>query len=143
MDFFETFKSPGAKKSGDSPKDNFLARLFGLFSEEIVKIAYKKGRKSAKFTHLGRPTIYKRSEHIKGARGDTVDFLLQDADGNIFVTEMKCELTFDDYRCLELLDERPIKRHYKNKAAFEELTPIELLGSLLFGEKLHKPGLST
>ena len=125
MDFFETFKSPGAKKSGDSPKDNFLARLFGLFSEEIIRIAYKKGKSKKNFTYLGRPTIYKKSEYgVKGARGDTVDFLLEDVDGNIFVTEMKCELTFDDYRCIELVNERPIERHRKNKPAFKELLDL-------------------
>ena len=93
-------------RTTNSRRDKFLSRLFGVFSEEVVR--YWCREQGAQFDDLGRPTLF---EH--GAiRGHTLDFTLRDrASGRIYVAEMKCELEFESYRYLRLMQPEQIEHH--------------------------------
>lgn len=89
-------------RSSHSPRDKFLARLFGLFTEDLVRDWCDDPR--APYENLGRPTLNAPGE----ARGSTLDFTLRDrATQRTYVSEMKVELEFDGYKymTLERLDQ--------------------------------------
>jgi hypothetical protein len=89
-------------RSSHSPRDKFLARLFGLFSEELVRDWCDDPR--ASYENLGRPTLNAPGE----SRGSTLDFTLRDrATQRTYVSEMKVELEFEGYKymTLERLDQ--------------------------------------
>lgn len=93
-------------KSSNSSRDKFLSRLFGIFSEDIVRIWCNDNR--APYEDLGRPTIRNHKE----SRGRTLDFTFQSRnDGRIFVGELKCELEFDNYRYLTLTSPSQLDHH--------------------------------
>ncbi len=80
-------------------RDKFLARLLGLFSEDIVRIWCKSQR--SPYRDLGRPRIFLSP----GARGHTLDFTLQSRhDGSTYVAEMKCWVEYQGYQYLTLCD---------------------------------------
>ena len=92
--------------SGNPARDKFLARLFGLFNEEVVRHWCR--CPGAAYEDLGRPTLRGAGEH----RGHTLDFTLRHrATGNLYVAEMKCELELDHYRYLRLTDAGQIRHH--------------------------------
>ena len=87
-------------RTDDARRDNFRARLFAMFSEDIVRIWASDER--APYRDLGRPTLWLPGDK----RGSTIDFaFVRRADGRVFVAELKAELAFDNYRYLRL--ERP------------------------------------
>lgn len=89
--FRQIFKSPA------SDRDKFIARLFGIFNEEIVRIWCK--APWSPYCDLGRPRVVTPS----GGKGHTLDFTLQSKkDGSIFVAEMKCWVEYQNYRFLTL-----------------------------------------
>lgn len=99
-------------RSQDARRDNFLARLFALFGEETIRIWCRDPE--SPYEDLGRPTIYKQGE---AARGQTLDFTLRSKqDGRIFVAEMKCEITFENYRSMILVDRSQLERHAAGRA---------------------------
>jgi hypothetical protein len=93
-------------RSSLSGRDKFLSRLFGIFSEDIVRTWCKDDR--APYQDMGRPTIRNRTEK----RGRTLDFTFQSRnDGRIFVGELKCELEFENYRYLSLTSPSQLSHH--------------------------------
>ena len=108
-------------KTSNPARDKYLARLFGLFSEEVVQnwCACPK----APYENLGRPTLW-----ISGKRGSTLDFTLRLRDtGEIFIAEMKCWLEFDNYRYLRLVDSVQLQRIVNQKlagSAFQEFLQL-------------------
>jgi hypothetical protein len=95
-------------RTSESGRDAFLSRLFGMLSEEVVRAWCAVG--SNPFEDLGRPTL--RGNGIKNFY--TLDFTLRErATNRVYVAEMKCELQFDNYRQLTLMDGRQILRHQK------------------------------
>lgn len=107
MDFDTIFRTD------DSSRDRFLSRLFGIFSEDIVRIWCRDDR--APFLDLGRPTVLPDPAD----RGSTLDFTLQNrASGAKYVTEMKCELQYRDYRYLVLREPSQLRHH--DKKAFHD-----------------------
>lgn len=92
----------------------FLSRVFGIFSEEIVRLWASDER--APYKNLpGRPTIRRSSSD----RGSTLDFLLQDrATGLKYVSEMKCEIEYQHFRYFVLKDAEQLSHH--TKEAFQE-----------------------
>jgi hypothetical protein len=89
--FRQLFKSPA------SDRDKFLARLFGLFSEEIVRVWCK--APWSPYCDLGRPRV----TPPRGEKGYTLDFTLQSRkDGSIYVAEMKCWVEYQGYQYLTL-----------------------------------------
>ena len=100
--FERLFRSP------DSPRDKFLSRLFGIFSEDVVRFWCSEPQ--ARFEDLGRPTI-KRLDG-EGRRGCTFDFTFRSrSDGGIYVGEMKCELEYQGYKYLTLESPEQLKHH--------------------------------
>ena len=90
--------------SDNSARDNFRSRLFGLFSEEIVR--YWCANERASYEDLGRPTLW-----CDGAYA-TVDFTLRSrADGRCYAAEMKAEMAFERYRYLRLTDSSQLSHH--------------------------------
>ena len=100
-------------QSDDPRRDAFLSRLFGIFSEDVVRewCAWP----AAPYEDLGRPTL--RGPEI--ARWYTLDFALRErANGRVFVAEMKCELAYDSYKSLRLVSEHQLVRHVRDSRAF-------------------------
>jgi hypothetical protein len=93
-------------RSDQSPRDKFLSRLFGLFSEDVVRDWCE--APESPYAYVGRPTLFAPGE----MRGFTLDFALQPAGSDgIFVSEMKCELEFERYRYLTLESADQLDHH--------------------------------
>ena len=91
-------------------QDNFRSRLFGMFSEDIVR--YWAANEQAPYACLGRPTIW------DGSAFATIDFTLQARDGRTFVAEQKAELAWMNYAYLRLERSDQIA-HHEGKRAFD------------------------
>jgi hypothetical protein len=92
-------------RTGDSKRDNFLSRVFGIFSEEVVR--YWCASPRSKYEDLGRPTL-----HTPEGKWHTLDFTLRDREtSKTYVAELKCELAYDNYRYLRLTDARQLDHH--------------------------------
>ena len=95
-------------RTSDSPRDKFLSRLFGIFSEDIVRFWCTSP--DSPYENLGRPTI-KRPDG-SGGRGCTLDFTFRSrTDGRVYIGEMKCELEYQAYRFLTLESPAQLKHH--------------------------------
>jgi hypothetical protein len=93
-------------KSSNNPRDNFLSRLFGMFSEEIVRCWCRDSR--TPYQDIGRPTI--KSENGKRL---TLDFTFESRnDHKVYVSEMKCWMAYENYRYLTL--ESPTQLTYSS-----------------------------
>ena len=99
--------------SKDSKPDNrgkFLSRLFGIFSEEIVRIWSRS--KESPYEDLGRPTIKSVTEE----KGYTLDFTFRHKEYNtVYVVEMKCEIEYEGYKYIMLETPKQLD-HHKNRA---------------------------
>lgn len=95
----------------NAARDNFRSRLFGLFSEEIVR-AWG-GNERAPYRDVGRPTLWRASKYF------TLDFTLERrADGLRFVAEQKSELAWAGYSKLRLVSADQVASHV-GKPAFD------------------------
>jgi hypothetical protein len=107
-------------QSADSDRDNFLARLFGSFNEEPVRIWCRDP--DSPYEDLGRPTL---TDAGKSGRGHTLDFALRSRrDGRIFVAEMKCEITYENYRSMTLRSRSQLDRHARDSEAFRKFLAV-------------------
>lgn len=97
--------------TGDTRQDNFRSRLFGMFSEDVVRF-WAKG--DAPYRVLdGRPTIY------DGTAYATIDFTLERrADGRVFIAEQKAELAWMKYAYLRL-DNAAQVDHHRGRPPFD------------------------
>lgn len=103
LTFTKLFQTATTKKS---KRDAFLARVFGFFSEEIVRIWSADDR--AAYFDLGRPTLKRPNE----ARGYTLDFTLQSrTTKQVYISELKCELEYENYRYLTLTSAAQLAHH--------------------------------
>lgn len=92
-------------------RDNFRSRLFGMFSEEIVRTWGQ--CEHAPYRDLGRPTLW------RGASRFTLDFVLErKADSRRFVAEQKAELAWAGYSQLRLVSASQLASHV-GKPAFD------------------------
>jgi hypothetical protein len=86
-------------RSDSVQRDNFLARLFGIFSEHVVNSWCDCPK--APYLSIGRPTLRKPGEK----RGYTLDFTLQHRQsGHRYAAEMKCWITWENYRYFRLTE---------------------------------------
>ena len=106
------------RQSQEHPaRGKFLSRVFGIFSEEIVRALTNDIR--SPYSDLGRPTLRQNNKE----KGHTLDFTLKDKQtGKIFVAEMKCEIEYRNYKYLELINAQQLKHHEKD--AFHALLSI-------------------
>lgn len=73
--------------------------MFGIFSEEIISIWYQHER--CVYSHLGRPRV--RTD--AASQPYTLDFTLQNRkSGKIFISEMKCEIEYRNFKYFVLQD---------------------------------------
>lgn len=106
--FITAFKRPGAPVH----RGKFLSRVFGIFSEEIVRIWAADAR--APFEDLGRPTVH--NDDVRS----TLDFTFRSREtGAVFPAELKCEIEYEGYRYFVLNDVGQLAHH--NKPAFAAL----------------------
>jgi hypothetical protein len=111
MNFNKIFRHEGSRA-----RDKFVSRLFGIFSEEIVRI-WASDETLAPYKDLGRPTVKTRLEVKNRKRGCTLDFALEEKkSGNKFICEQKCELEFENYKYLELKRPEQLRHHEKSLA---------------------------
>jgi hypothetical protein len=107
-------------QSSDPQRDNFLARVVGLFNEEPIRIWCREP--DSPYEDLGRPTVF---EIGKPGRGHTLDFTLRSRrDGRVFVAEMKCEITYENYRSMTLTTRAQLDRHARDSAAFSKFLAV-------------------
>lgn len=88
-------------RQADAPvaRGKYLSRVFGIFSEEIVRMWARDHR--CPYEDLGRPTLRKHGEKS----GSTLDFTLRHkATGMSYVAELKCEIEYQNYKYLVLSD---------------------------------------
>jgi hypothetical protein len=99
-------------RSAHPARDKYLSRLFGLFSEDVVR--YWCSSPEARYENLGRPTLTLPD----APRGSTIDFTFRArGDNHLFVGELKCELEYENYRYLRL--ESPSQLvHHQSVTAF-------------------------
>jgi len=92
IDFYKIFVHKQNVK-----QDKFLSRLFGIFSEEIVRKWASKNTQ-APYEDLGRPTLKKNGKKLC-----TLDFAFKDKHtGKVYVAEQKCWLEYENYKHLSL-----------------------------------------
>lgn len=100
--FESFFRQPGAHAG----RGKFLSRLFGIFSEEIVRIWARDPR--APYEDLGRPTV------LHDGRRSTLDYCFRcRRTGKVFVVEQKCEIEYQNYRYLTLERLDQLSHHAK------------------------------
>lgn len=94
-------------KDGPHEKGSFLSRVFGIFNEEIVRI-WARDSRSPYNIHESRPTLYDQDN-----KPYTLDFLFEQ-DGKFYVSEMKCEIQYNNYRYWRLESPKQLEHHKKN-----------------------------
>lgn len=135
-------------QDGPSQKGSFLSRIFGIFNEEIIRI-WARDVRSPYVLHEQRPTLY------DGTRAYTLDFLFE-KNNEFFVSEMKCEIQYQNYRYWRLTNPNQLD-HHLSKRAFElflQLSrdaysvpvkagkPIEVKGTVLIWGAASSVGIS-
>ena len=113
--FVATFK----RSEAPSSRGKYLSRVFGIFSEEIVRIWAADPR--APFEDLGRPTL-----RMDGEDGySTLDFTLRSREsGQVYPAELKCEIEYQGYRYFVLTGTKQLDHH--SKPAFAALLDAAL-----------------
>ncbi|NOX40510.1 MAG: hypothetical protein GXP05_08340 [Alphaproteobacteria bacterium] len=111
-------------------RSKFLSRVFGVFSEKIVGIWAE--HEHSQYENLGRPTI----KSDGNGRGYTLDFTLKDrASSKIYVTEMKCEIEYQNFKYF-VLDRSSQLDHHK-KPAFDAFLRA---AKLMADQEIHVGG---
>jgi hypothetical protein len=119
-------------RSSVPARDKYLSRLFGLFSEQIVRAWC--ACPQAPYEDLGRPTLCEPGL----TRGHTLDFTFRrrNADAT-YVAESKCELEFNGYRYLRLTNPNQIRHH--TSAAFAKFLRVASDPASLDVRRLGRP----
>ena len=109
--FINLFQVPGHHVP--DPRAKFLSRVFGIFSENIVRLWSASA--GAPYEDLGRPTVRFDGE----ATRSTLDFTLRSKESNkIYVAEMKCEIEYKNFQYFVLTSNEQLDHHTK-KPAFQ------------------------
>lgn len=107
MDFVSLFKQDEA----DRKRGKYLSRLFGIFSEDIVRIWA--ADEKCHYEDLGRPSIRFEGETY------TLDFTFQHKQSRkVYIVEQKCEIEFQNYKFFILNKKEQLSHHIKAKKAF-------------------------
>lgn len=100
------FEAMFRQRDADIARGKYLSRLFGIFSETLVDLWCRDER--APYENLGRPTLH------HGGKRHTLDFLFRDRrSGRVQVVEQKCEIEYQGYRYLTLVNPRQLDHHKK------------------------------
>ncbi len=105
------FSSIFQKTDAPAARGKYLSRVFGIFSEEIVRLWAN--HPQSPYEDLGRPTLRRRGEK----KGSTLDFTLRHkGTGKTYVAELKCEIEYQNFKYLVLSNTKQLDHH--NKPAF-------------------------
>ena len=111
--FIDLFQVPGHRAQGPDHRAKFLSRVFGIFSENIVRLWSASA--GAPYKDLGRPTVRFDGE----ATRSTLDFTLRNKESNkTYVAEMKCEIEYKTFEYFVLKSNEQLDHHTK-KLAFQ------------------------
>ena len=106
--FINLFQVPGHRVQGPDHRAKFLSRVFGIFSENIVRLWSASA--GAPYEDLGRPTVRFDGE----ATRSTLDFTLRNKESNkIYVAEMKCEIEYKKFQYFVLTSNKQLDHHTK------------------------------
>lgn len=102
----EGFRFKDLITRADRVRDNFLSRYFALYAEDVVRLWAQ--CPEAEYEDLGRPTLY-----VPGTtKRSTIDFTLRHrVSGRVAVGELKCELAFENYKYLTLIEPGQLDHH--------------------------------
>jgi hypothetical protein len=101
----ERFHRVFQRDDNSAARAKFLSRIFGVFSDEIVKLWTENSK--APYKNLGRPTLRKRGlDQTK----HTIDFTLSDRNEAVFVAEMKCEIQYQNFKYFVLQSDAERRR---------------------------------
>lgn len=104
----QEFPSIFCKTDSPQARGKYLSRVFGIFSEEIVRIWASDP--NCPYEDLGRPTLRNLQDNL----GSTLDFALRHkSTGKLYVTELKCEIEYQNYRYLILSNISQLNHHKK------------------------------
>lgn len=96
-------------------RDNYIARVFGIFNESIIRIWCNS--EHSPYENLGRPTIYSKSNNRERS---TFDFTLKQRENKtIYIAEMKCWLSYCNYKYLELNSSCDLFKFSKESNSFK------------------------
>lgn len=111
--FFKDFFIKKANSCEDS-RGRFLSRLFGIFSEEIVKIWCENNK--SPYKNIGRPTLITSDGNYY-----VLDFTFVDKENNKFIVEMKSEIQYENYKYMVLDPDKNVDylSHHLKKRAFK------------------------
>ena len=105
--FRNIFQEPGHPPQEPDHRAKFLARVFGIFSENIVRLWSASA--GAPYEDLGRPTV-RFDDDDEATRPPTLDFTLRDkASKKTYVAEMKCEIEYKNFRYFVLTSPDQLK----------------------------------
>lgn len=106
------FQSIFQQHEADVARGKFLSRVFGIFSEDIVRLWAKDDR--SPYEDLGRPTVKQNC----ATKGYTLDFTLRHAETKkTYISELKCEIEYQNYRYLVLTDTSQLDHHKRPSSA--------------------------
>ena len=112
--FRNIFQVPGDRVQGPDHRAKFLSRVFGIFSENIVRLWSASA--GAPYKNLGRPTVRFDDEATRPA---TLDFTLRNKESNkTYVAEMKCEIEYENFKYFVLNCPKQLDHHIQTKSAF-------------------------
>ena len=112
--FINLFQVPGHRVQGPDHRAKFLSRVFGIFSENIVRLWSASA--GAPYKNLGRPTVRFDDEATRPA---TLDFTLRNKESNkTYVAEMKCEIEYENFKYFVLNCPKQLDHHIQTKSAF-------------------------
>lgn len=100
--------------SCEDKRGKFLSRLFGIFSEEIVKIWCENNK--SPYENIGRPTLITSDGNYY-----VLDFTFVDKENNKFIVEMKSEIQYENYKYMVLDPDKNVDylSHHLKKRAFK------------------------
>lgn len=114
----EVFDIEKSFKKNNAVRDAFLSRLLGIFSEDIVRIWCCDLR--SPYKNIGRPSFFSSDDKYLHT---TLDFCLVDEDGKKYISEMKCEIQYENYKYLTLSSVKHLN-HHKIKKAFNRFLEV-------------------
>lgn len=92
-------------------QNNYLARIIGIIGEEISEY-WLKNEQNKQYSNIGRPTIY-WEEAGKNHRA-TLDFLIQDKNGSVFIVEQKNFFAYNKGKLRTIEDSPEFKKAFSS-----------------------------
>ena len=119
--FRNIFQEPGHPPQEADHRGKFLARVFGIFSENIVR--RWSASTGAPYENIGRPTV-RFDDDDEATRPPTLDFTLRNkASKKTYVAEMKCEIEYEKFKYFILTSPEQLDHHIRREARVSVIPP--------------------